>query len=592
MRDFLKSAYIGGLQTMFAAIFVTSHGSAAPIVAAGGYSSMVVREGNFLWGSGMGPSPSYAPTSALKLGNDWSVIDCGEGRTIGIDANGALWSWGSGDLGIASQNSSFYPVRVGTDSNWRSVSAHTNYSLAVKQDGTLWGWGNFYVGNVTVFFSTVPVQVGSASDWRFVTGSGYNLGIRNDGSLWAWGHNGHGNLGDGTNVSRIDPVRVGNDTDWKSAACVDWTSFGIKEDGSLWVWGGNGGTYGNGGTGGSSLVPVRVGTDNNWLKISGENSAVLALRTDGALWSWGSNSGGMLGLGATTVQYSPARIGMANNWLDVSTGEAHVIAARSDGSIWAWGNNGSGQFGVTGITTRNVPLDVSAAFAPVPRFVIYDDYGPVVYWNQQYWTAETAIHHEPTDLEIKIRNNGFAPLALSSGGLQGFTATLPPTVAGLSDAILRVRLDATAAGSFVGQLVLNSNDSARPVFTVNLDGTVVSPANDTDTDGLNDAAEVALAPLGFLWNSTQTTMVAEFFGNAGLAGLYQASEILEVEWKAGTPLINPSGETIQIPLELRNPADVSTPLLAPADLREKTGGGWEISVPLQPGKRFIRFKQP
>ncbi|GAA5124195.1 hypothetical protein GCM10023212_23660 [Luteolibacter yonseiensis] len=572
-----------------AALSFITHGAAAPLVGAGSHSSIVVRDDNFLWSAG--PYGSHAPPSALKLGTAWSVIDCVDDRTVGIDSNGALWTWGSA-IGLERPYSSVYPVQVGTDSHWRSVSADDRYTLAVKEDGTLWGWGNFYVGYVPIFDSWVPVQVGSASNWSFVTGSGYNLGIRKDGSLWALGHNGHGNLGDGTNVSRTEPVRVGNATNWKSAACVDWTSFGIKEDGSLWVWGGNGGTYGNGGTGGSSMVPVRVGTDNNWRKISGKNSAVLALRTDGSLWSWGVNSGGMLGLGATTAQYSPARIGTDKNWADVSAGDGHVIAARTDGSIWAWGNNAIGQFGITGVSSSNVPLDVSTAFVAVPRFVIYDDYGPVVNYPQQYWSVKTAIEHEPTDLEIRIRNDGFIPLDLSASRAQGFTATFPPTVAGLSDATIKVRMDAGTAGNFVGQLVLNSNDSARPMFTVNLDGRVVSAADDTDNDGMNDAAEVALAPLGFVWNSTETTKVAQFFENAGLAGLFQASEIQAVEWKAGAPFINLPAQTIRIPLELKSSADISAPLITPENLLESAGGGLEISVPLQPGKRFIWLKKP
>lgn len=588
MNNFIRSISAHGCMAAMVLALVISQVSATPLVAAGGNVSVIARDGGFLWGSGNGGSSviNYAPASALMAGRSWTVLK----STLGIDSAGALWAWGSGNLGAASPSSSFYPIQVGTDTDWQSISPQSGYSFAIKNDGTLWGWGNFYVGSVTVFYSQVPVRFGSQSDWRFVTGTGYNLAIKNDGTLWAWGHNGHGNLGDGTVVARTAPVQVGTDNQWASAACVGWTSFGIKTDGSLWAWGSNSGTFGNGSASGSSPLPVRVGTDNNWLKISGSNSSVIAIRTDGSLWSWGQSSNGMLGLGAAISQLVPARIGQNSSWADLAAGENHVIAARNDGSLWAWGSNNVQQFGIAGISGSNVPLETSAGFVPRTRFVIYRNTQEVTQ-NNASWTAATAILQEPTVIDIVVRNSGFAPLTVSAGELQGFSIFSPGQISGLSNANLQVRLDATAAGQFSGQVAVNSNDPDRPLFTLNLSGAVVSPANDTDGDGMNDAAEVALYALGFRWESYQPTLVTTFYENVGLAGLHAESEIMDVQWKSRAPLMDAAGETIWIPLEMNSSVASPAPWLLPGNVHQTSGQVLEVSVALPVGKRFVRLKQ-
>lgn len=587
MNHFVRSIFQHGATSGMMLAQVIPLASAAPLVAAGGTLSMNARDGGFLWGSGHAGIGQiyYGSASALMAGRSWMVLR----STLGIDTDGALWAWGR-DLGVTSPGISFYPIQVGTDKDWRSISPQTGYSFAVKTDGTLWGWGNFNVSNVPVFFSQTPVRFGSSSDWHFVTGSGYNLAIKTNGTMWAWGHNGHGNLGDGTVIPRTEPVQVGGDNQWATAACVGWTSFGIKTDGSLWVWGSNGGAYGNGNSSVTSPVPVRVGTDNNWLKVTGTGSAVIAIRSDGSLWSWGQNPIGMLGLGNVTSQLVPARIGEESTWADVAAGDSHVIAARNDGSVWAWGNNGARQFGLAEVSSSNVPLEVTAGFVAKPRFAVYRDSEPLLD-NSAFLTAKTAILQEPTVIDIKVRNNGFAPLSLSAGELQGFTVVSPGEVAGLSDSTLQVRLNADVAGQFSGQVAVNSNDPGRPQFKLHLNGTVVSPANDTDGDGMNDAAEVALEALGFRWNSNQAALVTTFYGNVGLAGLHQEREIMDVHWKSGSPLIDASGGTIRIPLELDSAPGSSSPLLEPGNVRQTSGHSLEVSVPLPAGKRFLRLKQ-
>ena len=561
---------------LLAACLVMPAASAAPMAGAG--ASHVVS-GDRLWALGFGK------TSALMADRSWAVLQ----PNGGIDSTGALWTWGSGNLGVGNLPSSVYPLRVGNESSWRSLFRGEYHSYAVKQDGSLWGWGHYYLYSTTVFNSSLPVQIGTDTNWRFVTGAGYHLAIRTDGSLWAWGHNGHGNLGTGDNLSSNVPIRVGSATDWQSASCAGWTSFGIKTDGSLWVWGGYSGIFGNGTASASSNVPIRVGADSNWLKISGNNQSVAGLRTDGSLWSWGAGFGGVLGLGSTANQLTPARIGTSIDWVDVAFGGSHVVAVRSGGSVWSWGTDLSQQFGLAGVSASDVPLDVSAAFIPKARFAIYQGTQSVTSTFNN-WACPTAIRQEPTFLSIKVRNNGFAPLVLTGGSLAGFTVTYPPAVAALAEAAIQIRLDAVSSGQFWGTVPLQSNDPERANFNMALSGTVVSPESDTDADGMKDGAELALAGLGFLWNSNQTAMVSAFFENVGLTGLHHPEEVMDLQWQAGAPLADPFGQTLQIPLEITDPARPATPVLTPGSLPASATQHWDAAIPMPAGKRFLRLK--
>ncbi len=121
------------------------------------------------------------------------------------------------------------------------ISTGSNYSLAIRADGTLWAWGlNFFgrLGDGTTFSKSSPVRIGTESNWKTVsTGNYHSLAVKADGTLWAWGENEHGQLGDGTTIDKISPVRIGTGNNWKTISAGDGYSLAIKTDGTLWAWG-------------------------------------------------------------------------------------------------------------------------------------------------------------------------------------------------------------------------------------------------------------------------------------------------------------------------------------------------------------------
>lgn len=595
MRDgrFIRHCKFSAGLLALVGVSLPNPAAAASWVAAGTFHSVVVDDPHGITQAGRTGTINFTLPAGLASGPSWAVIATGNNHGLAIDGSGALFSWGNNDygqLGRPMTSGERTAVRVGTSQDWRFVAAAGDRSAAIQSDGSLWTWGDWPTGIDGVNQSAVPLRVVSGDSWKAVgLGNHHSLAVREDGSLWAWGYNNHHSLGDGTNVSRPTPVRIGIDNDWASVACGGFTSYAIKTNGSLWVWGGayHSSVYGMGpGVQIPLQVPTPTGTGNDWKSIhpAVDGRFVLALKRTRSLWSWGTNPGGVLGHGDATTRDTPAQVGTSTDWHAVAAGATHAIATRADGSVWHWGGLPMSQ-----VPGSETPADVSALFSPVAGMRVFSEWSGELNHSSGRLTCRTTILGEPTGNLLRLRNDGLLPLIVSEIVVPaGFSISSPvATVPPLQEISLSLYLAASSKGAFGGDLLIRSNRHSIPEFAIEIIGQVVSADDDTDGDGLNDAAEAAMSQLGFDWDSPQHSMVEALITRRTIAGLSLAGDVQDVRIKTHPPQWDSHGALVG--LEFLDSADGSTVPIdsaapqAPADISA------DLRIQLQPGRRLLRI---
>jgi alpha-tubulin suppressor-like RCC1 family protein len=367
---------------------------------------------------GLGDTLSRNTPQQIGFDNDWVTTGCGGNQSFAIKSNGTLWAWGensSGQLGIGNnQNTSanWAPIQVGLATNWISVAAGNNFTVGLNASGGMFTWGSDafgQLGNGAASASFSPAQIQQSSRWTVVeAGADYAMAIMSDGNLYAWGRNNRGQLGDNTTTNRVNPVLIASTTPWIGVSCgqagplsgVQHT-VGLKANGTVWTWGdntlgalgnsqvssptvnvptavfptvsniaavetGNGltyirntsgqvyaagtdinGAFGNDSTTQSNVfLPISV-VPVSWSSVAAGQNFNIALKSDGTIWMWGSNANGLLGNGTSSPSnvLTATQIGTASNWKAVSAGANHAFAINASGDLFAWGDNTQGQIG-------------------------------------------------------------------------------------------------------------------------------------------------------------------------------------------------------------------------------------------------------
>jgi Alpha-tubulin suppressor and related RCC1 domain-containing proteins len=326
-------------------------------------NSFAIKADGTLWAWGgnaegtLGDGTNVIRNTPIQIGTgtDWETIIPSYTFTCALKKDGSLWTWGNnwnGQLGNGTKVNNNSPSQVGSDKNWKFISAGLAHVLAIKVDGTLWSWGNNY-RNALGYDSSgdilIPTKAGTNTNWKMVA-AGYNhsLGIQTDGTLWAWGSNNEGQIGNNKATNyELQPIQVGNNTNWDKIYAIQNWCVGLKTDGTIWSWGSGAGYFNSAST--FNLVPTQFGVDSDWQSIWPNNEQSVALKDDGTLWAWGSNTKGELGLGVYGNTYIPYLVSCiepikSSCWKNIKASGYAVICMRTDSTLWGWGSYSSSPY--------------------------------------------------------------------------------------------------------------------------------------------------------------------------------------------------------------------------------------------------------
>jgi alpha-tubulin suppressor-like RCC1 family protein len=170
--------------------------------AVGGSHSVALKTGGTLWAwgnnwagqLGVGKTNREFPYAVqVGSGSNWVKVWAGILETVAIQTDGSLWYWGDNpDPAIPQTGTSasniLSPTLVSAETNWVDVGFGPWTVLATKSDGTLWAWGrqaHVFTGAQTQTRNATPTRVGTNSDWRTLSGFGwlYHILSKKDGSL-------------------------------------------------------------------------------------------------------------------------------------------------------------------------------------------------------------------------------------------------------------------------------------------------------------------------------------------------------------------------------------------------------------------------
>jgi alpha-tubulin suppressor-like RCC1 family protein len=298
----------------------------------------------------------------------FTTISAAFGHACGIDPDGALFCWGDGvfgRLGTGDITGRLEPTRVGTESDWRVVTAGENNTCGIRADASLWCWGVDLTGanNDDLFPVQVPgsyslvdagddgycaVETDGTTQCRFQTS---NMLARQDlpavvslptqiaythstmcviddkAALYCWGNDQFSQLGDANNMNLPETAPHHISGSWKSIALGAEHACAVATDGALSCWGDCG--FGPTGNTTNCEIVTRVGLDT-YKSVAAGLFHTCAIRDDGAMVCFGENPSGELGSNGTVGGATPRVNADFNDWTQVIAGERFTCALRAN----------------------------------------------------------------------------------------------------------------------------------------------------------------------------------------------------------------------------------------------------------------------
>ncbi len=375
-------------------------------------------------------------------------LSAGEYHTCAVSA-GKVLCWGRnqyGQLGNNTRDNSVTPVEAFGITNATAVVAGDQHTCAVLTGGDVRCWGKNVrgqLGDGTATASLTPVTVsgyGAAapaappppppptppqlpvSGTLGITAGQYHTCMYSNGSVRCWGANGFGQLGDGTTITRSQPLTITGFSDFSKVVAGGATNCGLNASGQTLCWGLGaanrfaslsvvdrlspeilpaierakdigmgylyhtcivnetgeikcwgqavlGGEVGDG-NGDITIEPSNVTGVSNAKSLNASGFHTCAIVQRDTLKCWGDNTLGKIGDGAYTLfetgkpvipsqRYTPVYVTGLRGVKQVELGQFHTCAVMLAGGVKCWGYNLYGQLGSgTKTFSQTVPVDV------------------------------------------------------------------------------------------------------------------------------------------------------------------------------------------------------------------------------------------
>lgn len=220
------TSFVGSVDALVPVAVPSPGGLAAHGVAIGGYgtcarvaSSRLSCAGKNTYGE-LALAPIPVTAFAENLYGIAGAADVGERHSCAVTLAGGVRCAGRydyGQLGNGAVSADYFESTPVTASitGVAAVTVGLFHTCALKTDGTVWCWGRGDRGQIGTIAAAGTLRVTAAQQVTGLTevtqisaGGDYTCALRRDGTVWCWGFNEHGQLGDGSLLTRYVPVRV------------------------------------------------------------------------------------------------------------------------------------------------------------------------------------------------------------------------------------------------------------------------------------------------------------------------------------------------------------------------------------------------
>eukprot|EP01062_Namystynia_karyoxenos_P051558 TRINITY_DN40570_c0_g1_i1.p1 TRINITY_DN40570_c0_g1~~TRINITY_DN40570_c0_g1_i1.p1 ORF type:complete len:1391 (+),score=398.29 TRINITY_DN40570_c0_g1_i1:106-4278(+) len=292
-------------------------------------------------------SPSFTSGDAA---DPIAEISCGEHGVVARTRRGRLLCTGKDINGGPCL--SLLPLPEGVQCAV-SVSCGGSFAVARMADGAVVSWGQGDMGQLgRDGFEALPGVVEGIPAAALVEAGGwFALAVAASGEVWGWGANGDGQLCTGEcSYTEGRPTRsaVLSARGLRALRLGGRHGVAVAADGCLIAWGcGLCGQRGDGGCEPQAPQPVTVLLPPDAAPVVSIGTGAVhsaAVGADGSLWLWGDPDGGKLGLAAGEPVSAPTQSALPGGELaeGVTLGQDHTLVTTRSGAIYGCGASAAG----------------------------------------------------------------------------------------------------------------------------------------------------------------------------------------------------------------------------------------------------------